>query len=452
MDEIITIILAFGVVGVLGIFLFYIFKIYFAPKKLDQLADMIRTGQLGPAVKRLQNAVEENSRDSFAHFLLAEAYYAQGNEPQAILEYKKVLSLGRFDSKVREEIIRSRLAKLYLKSKNLDEAKKEFLILTKLDPSNADNFYQVGLLFQNVMAEKALSYFKQAAKINPTHAEAFLHQGTILHALGNVGEAKQNLVQAVKLNPSLSEAHYYLGLCLKSQKDYDWSIREFELSLKDHEYKVKSHLGIGLCHMERENHSKAIKDFEHGLQDAPKNSELELNLRYFIAACAEKQRDMHNALDQWSRISDINPHFRDVAEKLKTYEELRTEDTIKDFMIATPGNFEQTSKDLISSLGLKLIDLKIESDSEVHALGTESETKWRNTKMSNRLIYIFRTTDAIQEKTLRKMHQEMRQRNATKGVCLTTSTFTAQAELFCQSRPIELIDRQGMISHLRSMN
>jgi len=395
--------------------------------------------------------VEQNDRDPTAHFYLAEAYRQQKNTSQAIMEYKQVIKIGKFDGRIKEAVVRNRLAKAFLQQKTLDEAKKEFLILTKLDPTNADNFLQVGLLFEKAgMIDKALPYFKQASKINPASSDAFLHAGMISYNLGNAPEAKASLTEAVKLNASLFEAHYFLGLCLKAQKDYDWAIKEFDTAIKDPTLKPKAHLAKGLCFFEKEHFPKSISEFDAGLAVAPKSSELELNLRYFTAASAEKMRDFHIAISNWERIHDVNPKFKDVAEKLKTHEEFRTDDAIKDFMIASPGKFEQTSRGLIEAMELKVVDLLVVNDSEVHAVATEQEGKWRNTKMSNRLIYIHRTTDPIQERLVREMHEDMRSKGATRGVCMTTSTFTSQAEVFCQSRPIELVDKKGMIAALRS--
>ncbi|MDH5721374.1 MAG: tetratricopeptide repeat protein [Spirochaetia bacterium] len=452
MDEIISLVLIVGILGIVVLFVFYMIKTYVLPKRVEELGEMINSGQIALAVKKLQSLLEENSRDPVIHYLLAEAYYRQNKIPQAMLEYKQVLKIGSFSGKVKEEMARSRLAKLYLQNKNLEEAKKEFLILTKLEPTNADHFYQVGLLFENVgYGEKALPYFKQASKINSSHEDAFYHIGYLEYMVGNMQEAKIALTETVKLNPSNFAAHYYLGMCLKNQKDYDWAVKEFDLALKDINLKPRAHLAKGMCLSAKEEYQKAINEYERGLALAQKSSENELNLRYQLAATAEKMRDFHTAIQNWERIYDVNANFFDVAEKLKTYEEYRTDDSIKDFMIASPGKFEMTCRQVVESMDLNILDVQVPDDSEVHIMATEMEGKWRNTKRSNRLIYIYRTTDPIPEKRVRQMHEDMRSKGATRGVCMTTSDFTAQALEFCQSRPIELKDKKDMIQSLRSI-
>ena len=452
MDDIFNAILTFGITAIIGFFLLYVFKSYFAPKKLDELANMIKQGHYTPAIRKLNVAIAEDDRDPYANFLLGEAYRLQKKTSEAIGIYKKIVRVGRFNSKVREEVVRAKLANLYLQFRSFDDAKKEFLILTKLEPTNAENYYQVGILFENGgMGDKAINYFRQATTIDPIHEGALLHDGIITHQKGNFVEAKKALSQVVKLNPNLYEGHYYLGLCLKNQKDYDWALKEFAMALHEPKLKAKTYLARGLTYLEREDFSKAIQEFEYGLGNIQKDSSIELNLRYFIGRAAEKMRDLHTAITSWEIIHDADPKYKDVAEKLKFYEDFRTEDTIKDFMIATPIQFEEICKKLIEVIGLNILDLTIASDTEVHVMATESEAKWRNTKMSNRLVYIIRTTDPITEKTLREIHENMRKQNATKGICVTTSLFTSQAEAFSQSRPIELIDKTKLISYLRGI-
>ncbi len=453
MDEIITLILIGGILGIVALFGYYIFKTYVMPRRIEEFAEMINQGQTGPAITRLQKLLEENDRDPYIHFLLAEAYFREKKVSQATMEFRQVLKIGKFSNKVKEEAIRGRLAKIYLQNRNLEEAKKEFLILTKLEPSNADNFFQVGLLFENAgLVDKALPYFKQTIKVHRNHADAYYHMGVIEYNLANIPNAKVSLTEAVKLNPNLFGAHYYLGLCLKNQKDYEWALKEFDKALGDESLKGKAYLARGLCFYEKDQHVNAAKEFEKGITVAPRSSELELNLRYSLAATAEKRRDFHTAIANWERIVDVNPKFRDAADKLKLFDEFRQDDSIKDFMIASPAKFETVARKFVENMELSVLDLSVENDSEVHILATETESTFRNTKRTNRLIYIFRTTDAVQEKTIRAMHEDMRTKGATRGLIISTGDYSAQALLFAQSRPIELLGKKEMIAFLKMVH
>lgn len=452
MDDLVTVLLLGGIIGVFAIFGYYVIRTYLIPKRVEELAEMIRQGHTGPAIAKLLKMIEEDERDPYLHFLLGEAYVRQNDFQSAAAEYRQTIKISKWNAQVKEAVVRSRLAKIYMQNRNFDEAKKEYLILTRLDGQNHENFYQVGVLFETAgLNDKALPYFKQAAKLKPTHADSFHHIGTIEYNIGNLSEARSALTEAVKHNPGLYSGHYYLGLCLKNQKDYDWAIREFDLASRDETLKGRAMLGKGLSLMEKGQIPTAQIELERGLLAAPKGSDLELNLRYAIAACAERKRDFHTAIANWERIADVNAKFRDVNDKLKAYDEFRTDDTIKDFMIAPLGKFEAQARAMVEAMTFKVIDLNVVDDSEVHVLATEEEGNRRNSKKSNRLIYILRTTDLIPERTVRQLHEEMRTKGANKGACISTSDFSSQAHAFIQSRPIELYDRKQLIQLLRAI-
>ena len=451
--DIMTIILLVGIIGVVSVFVFYLLKTYVTPKKMEELEEMINTGNIIPAIKRLQSLLEQNDKDPLVHYLLAEGYLKQRDISNAALEFRQVIKIGKFTAKISEAKVRSKLAKIYLENRSLEAAKKEFLILTKLEPSNAENFYQAGKLFSDAnLIDKALSYFKKAVKVNPSHSKAHYLKGLIEYQINNTIEAKNSFMEAVKLEAELFDAHYHLGLCLKGQKDYEWAIKEFVTAMGDPKLRGKAYLAKGLCFMDREQFSNAIIEFDQALAHAPKSSELELNIRYYTGAAAERLRDFHIAISNWEHITNVNSKFKDVADKLKQYEGFRTDDAVKDFMIASPGKFESLSRQIIELMELNIIDLSVANDSEVHILATDQEGKWRSQKLTNRLIYIFRHTEPIQEKSIRIMYEDMRAKNATRGICMTTSEFTTQAQLFCQSRPIELESKKEMIRYLRTLN
>jgi len=453
MDEIVSIILIAGIIGIVGLFGFYIFKMYLLPKRLEELALMIENGQVALALKKLLALVEEDDHNPYIHFLLGEAYLKNSQISEATMEYKQAVRYVVKDSKVREETIRARLAKLYLDAHNYNEAKKEYLILTKLAPNIPDNFYQVGLLFENAgLAEKALPYYVQTAKIQPRHSDAQYHIGVIQYNSKNIRSAKEALTEAVKANAKHYAAHYYLGQCLRSEKELDSAMREFEAATKDTAWRGRALLGKGICFYEKEQYRKAIAEFDNALDAAEGSNDLKVNIYYFTAAAAERLRDFNLSISNWEKIMAINPKFRDVKDKLAMYGEFRTHDSIKDFMIASPGKFEKICRDLVEKDGYTVTDLEVKNDSLVSLIAVDSgDQGFRSTKRPSTLFFIFRTTEPISEKELRAMHESMRNKGITKGICMTTSEFNAQAEIFCQSRPIELKDKKMLISQLNNI-
>jgi tetratricopeptide (TPR) repeat protein len=447
-----TYIMIFVFFIILGIIVFYIVNTLVLPKKIDEIARMIESGQTKAAIKKLNDIIEKDDRNAHAHFLLARAYSAENNSQYAIIEYRQVLKLGRFNEMIREVDVRRDLARLYKERKSLEEAKKEYLILTKIDPDNFENYYELGVIFYNIGSmDKASGFLKKCIALNPNSEMAYYYLGQIHYRNGLHSDSKQMFINAIKLNPKNYKAHYFLGLVLRQLNDYEWAIKEFETAQKSDELKVKSFLAKGSCHMERGHYPKAIQEFDRGLKYTRGGSDTELNLRYFMAECQEKMRDISSAIKNWERIIEVNPKFRDVQEKLKTFAEFRQDDRIKDFMIAGLSQFELMCRKICQGMGFNITDIEIISDTEIEIIATETEGKWRNTRQTNRIIRIIRTTDSVQESLLRQLHESMKLKNATRIMIITTGDYTPKAVEFANTRPIDTLNKNDLIDILKKI-
>ncbi len=447
----ITYIIIFVFFVLITIFGLYIFSTYVFPRKIEEIAKMIEMGQTKLAIKKLGEILEKDDRNNYAHYLLAEAHLKENNIQYAILEYRQVLKISKFDDRVDEVRVRSKLAKIFMEKNIVEEAKKEYLILTKIDPMNYEYFYQLGLIFFNGgQLEKAASFLKRSIANNANHDMSFYYLGQILYRNGTHNEAKQMLLEAIKIDTSNYKAHYFLGLVLRQLGDYEWAIKEFEIAQKGDDIKIKCFLAKGTCYLEKEQYPKAIIEFERGLKFAKRGSDTELNLRYFLASAQENIRDLQSAIVNWELIAAVNRNFKDVAEKLKAYAEIRQDDRVKDFMIAGLAQFEHLCRKIVEGLGLTVADVDIISDTEVEIFATDTEGKWRNTRSNNRLIRIVRTTDTIGDRLLRSLHEKMKDKNVIRIVVISAGDFSQTAVDFANTRPIELMGKSDLVRLLKS--
>lgn len=425
---------------------------YIFPKKIEELAKMVEQGQTKAAIKGLTELIEKDERNPYIHYLLAESFYQEGNKAHSIVEYRQVLKLGMFANPYNEITIRSKLAKLYKEQKALDGAKKEYLILTKIDPKNFEHFYQVGLLFFNATYfEKAQQYLKKSSSLNPKHVNSFFYLGQIYYRHNKITEARDVFTKTVNLDPKNYKAHYFMGLVLRNLGDLDSAVKEFDIAQKDDEIRVRALLGKGLCLVDKTQFRQAQVEFERSLKFAPRGTETEFNLKYFAALCAERLRDIQTAIEYWESIFSVKPDFKDVAEKLKTYEEFRVDDGLKDFMIASPARFEDLSTKLVNSMGFTVIDMELVNDATIEILSTEAEGKFRHIKKTNQFIKIWRTTETIPVSSIEKLHDEMRAKNAKLGIFMTTGEFSSAANEFVKSRPVNLISRAELLGFFQKI-
>ena len=119
-----------------------------APKKVGNIKKLIRDGKTAQAEKLAKSILAKNSRDYVAHYWLGKTYLADKKPEQAYLEFKAVNDNAVFDGEIPEIDFRKELAPLYIKFGEAKSALREYLLLTKLESQNADNFYTVGKLYE----------------------------------------------------------------------------------------------------------------------------------------------------------------------------------------------------------------------------------------------------------------------------------------------------------------
>jgi tetratricopeptide (TPR) repeat protein len=279
---------------------------------------------------------------------------------------------------------------------------------------------------------------------------SFYYLGQIYYRNNLFPDAKSMFLESIKIDPANYRAHYFLGLTLRQIGDHDWAVKEFEIAQKNEELRVKCFLAKGSCYLERNQMPKAIMELERGLKFARRGSDTELNLRYYLAECQEKMRDFSAAIFNWEKIHEVNNNFKDVSEKLKIYSEFRQDDRIKDFLISGLSQFEHDSRKIVEGMGNRILDCDIISDTEIELTATDSDGKWRNTRQTNKLFRVIRTTDVIQEKVLRKLSESMKPKNASRIIIIATGDFSQQAIDFANTRPIELLGKVELIQMLRN--
>ncbi len=445
-----TYVVVFLFVILLAMIVMYILQTFVIPRRIDEIAQMIEAGQTRQAIKKLTDLLEKDDRNSYAHYLLGEAYLRENNVKFAIVEFRQVLKYGRYGDKFSEADVRSKLARLYRDQNSIEDAKGEFLILTKLEPDNFENYFELGsIYFRTGALERATAFFKKSVSLNPRHDQSHYYLGQIYYQNNLYPDAKQSFIEAIKVDAANYRAHYYLGLVLRQMGDYEWAVKEFETAQRSEDLKVKCFLAKGSCHMQKGLLPKAMMEFERGLKFARKGSDTELGLRYYLAECHEKTRDLHSAIYQWEKIAETKPNFRDVQLKLKNYAEFRQDDRIKDFMISGLSQFEHTCRKIVEAMNFNITDINIISDTEIEMIVTESKGKWRNTRQTNRIIRILRTTDTVQEKFLRGIYENMKMKNATRIIIITTGDYAQSAIDFSNTRPIELYGKNELINMLR---
>jgi len=448
MGLIITIIIL-GIGVALGAF--FLLRSVLAPKRVGAIQSLLQQGKPDAAAKAAKQLLARDPRNADAHYLLGLAYQANNSDELALMEFKTVNQIGDFTGIVNEIPFRTKIATLYANFNQAEEALKEYLLLIKREPQVAHHYFSVGRIFESRdRTSKAVQYYQKAVQLDGKFAEVRARLGLLLYRAKRSSEARTELDAAVLADPDNYEAWYYIGKILKDSKDCVLALTAFEKASRDPEFKVKSLIERGGCMISLDNMQRAISELERAAKLADDDSTEALYARYFLAHAYEKTRRIEQAIDEWEFVYRRKPDFRDIAEKMARYQDLRTDDRVKDYLTVGQQEFDQLCQRATETLGLTVRDTRqIEGGCEIIAV--EPTSKWRNTRVMPKMLRFLRNANAIDDSTVRNMHEAMRHEKITRGVIVSSSPFSREATEFAESRPVDLYGKDKLQALLQKI-
>ncbi len=436
---------------VLAILTFFAYIVLFSPRRISTIEGLLKEGKLKQVIRLAKRILAKDPRNADAHYLLGLAFLQEKKLELALMEMKTVNQIGDFNGLCREIPFRKQIAELYWKFNQKDEALKEYLLLIKSQPAEADHYYKAGLLFsERGASDKSVSYYAKAIQLDSGHAQAHFQLGLLFYRQKKHVEARKELDTAMKIDADNAEASYYLGKLLKDGHDYAAALSAFEKAQKDPALKQKVLVERGACYMSMNNIDRAIGELERSVKISTNEADsVTLYARYFLALCYEKNRDVEKAIGEWEKIYLKKPTFRDVAEKLTQYQELRADDTVKDYLTAPKEEFTKICNSVAVSLGLDVQSVSDVGGGGIQISGFDIDSKRLGTRKMARLMRFYRRADPLDDSIVRGTLEEMKKNNAIRGVIVTSSTFTRKALEFAENRPIDLYSRERLLEILK---
>jgi tetratricopeptide (TPR) repeat protein len=445
MSFVIVLILVLGVgVVILSV---SIMRMLSAPRQSKAIAEALKQGRSSVVVRSAKAMLAKDRRNPSAHWYLAQAYQAEGKPELALMELKELASIGQFGSEVPEIDFRIRIASLYERYNHLEDALKEHILLTKIDPRSAAHFMDAGRLFEaRGKTDTAVNFLRKAIEMDERLFVAHHGLGLILYRTKHPMEAKAELEASIKWNPDDFEAYYYVGKILKEMSDFTAALLAFEKAGRSPELRLKCLVERGGCYMSQGSLDKAVPELERAVKQIKDEGAPEsLFGRYFLAMCYEKSRSLDQAIEQWERIYAKKPGFRDVAEKLTQYQEYRTDDHMKDYLTCGKEEFLGICKSVVEGpMGLSIRDFsEVQNGVDIIAVEGESD-KWRAAKKIPTLVRFLRVSENLDEGSVRSLLDQMKKLGVVRGSIVTSSGFSRAALEFAENRSVELLTKDKL--------
>lgn len=403
-------------------------------------------------IKECTKKLSYDPRNIGALTALGDLYFTEQNYEKAQPLYASLFGLAKFHPDINQVQIPLRFGICSYKQKKMDEALQGFAEALKNDSKNYDaNFYMSKLMFEKKEYEKALLCARRAILVRPDNMEAEKILGSSLYGLKKYKESLPHLKKVIDEDPTDKEALFYIASAMEDTGMADKALKIFMHLRSDAVFGAQACLAAGTIHDKMNQGDKAIIDYEIALKLENVPPETKLSLYYKLSHSYLGQHNIPKALDYLKQIQAITPSYKDVNSLISRYQELNQNNNLQSYLMSGSSDFVALCRKFVSAYYhdafVKIEDIAVNSDS-VDVLCSVETSRWED----NELFRFFRSTSAIGELYVRDFHSKMRDTKVDRGFCLTAGTYSAEAQKYVEGRPIDLIEKQKLITVLKKID
>ncbi|MGB6387185.1 MAG: tetratricopeptide repeat protein [Terriglobales bacterium] len=179
---------------------------------------------------------------------------------------------------------------------DFSESKEKYIASVAPVRLDAQENYVRGMLAST--AEEKVQHYREAARLNPEYAQAWLELGKTYYAQRNYESAISALNQIRPSSAVAREANFYLGLAAYAHGDFAKSESAFEfVAARLPLAEVYNNLGVVTAHRTQ---TKAADYFARAIQNDPSDSDYHFNMGVALSQTGDRTgaaRELHAALD-----------------------------------------------------------------------------------------------------------------------------------------------------------
>ena len=241
-----------------------------------------------------------------AHYELGNLFFNLKKYKDAQASFQAVLNLdGDFQNGIARNLLKgaySRQGRDYLLRKNYRKAIEEYKNATQLDPTDATNYYNLGLAARNARKIKqAENAFATAVELNPTYAKAHRQLGDLFRLTKRNSRSIRSYSRAIDSDPNCKDkkninAYRSLALVYNQTKQHSRAVATLRKGVAvapTNRDKVRIYTALGYSHALGKNYKSAVSAYQQALALNSRDSEAQ----YRAAVAYFELKQYQNALN-----------------------------------------------------------------------------------------------------------------------------------------------------------
>jgi spermidine synthase len=200
------------------------------------------------------------------------------------------------------------LGNLYNINGNSDKAIGYYNEVLRSDPSSSVAHNNLGVALRSLgRFDEAITHFSKALQINYDYGMAHYNFGVVLMEMNRFDEAVKHFSEALRINPEHLNAHYKSGLILSKQGKFDEAINHYSIILKIDDGHTDAYNDMGIALARQGRLDEAFNYFSKVIQLDPDHVKAHYNIGLGLA----QQGRFDQAIIHFSKALQINPDYLD---------------------------------------------------------------------------------------------------------------------------------------------
>lgn len=452
MDSVISILIA--VIAIAGVI---ILLMQISHKKTSSSAAPVNRQKGRQAI--IRDATRKLSQDAHnpaALNSLSTLYFEEHLWDKAFPLFETMTRIAPAHPAINEGQARLRLGICQLKLERIEDAVQTLKDAYRFQRENPEaNFYLGKALYESRDYENASLYFKRTLTLQRDYPGLNKGLGLSLYYSKHYRDSLPYLKRALDEDPENKEYLYAMADAMLNANMGDKAIRIFMHLRADPEYGARACLAAGNFHFNMNQLDKAEQDYEIGLKHKNIQPDVRNEMVYRLASSHLKQNNISKGLELLRELNAIAPGYKDTGALVARYAELNQNKNLQLYLFAGSSDFVAMCRQIATvyfkitdrSASVKMLDVSVSAD--YTELQTDVETsKWE----SSVLFRFYRMTGVLGELYIRDFHGKLQDLKIDKGICITAGTYSDEARLYTEGRPIDIIDKTKLIQLLKKVN